>query len=151
MKEGRVQQQPFGAEDAALLSEPDELAATLRKHARRLNVRRRPFLLSFPTYDLMTGGLIWTDEIPFRGPVQLVHALRPLWHFRTGLMFGEHWDGSGYWELGLRMFPHWVGFHPSRRRLTPWRQWLFREGKADTNRICAEVEAACAEDENPEP
>ena len=101
-----MEQQP--REDAPL----DEV---LLRHARRLNGRwwRWPFI--GPEYHLFADALFWADEAPAWWRLwDLENALRLLWHYRTGLIIGEKRPGVELWELGKRLFPGWVGFHPSR-------------------------------------
>jgi len=94
----------------------------LRLHAARLNSRwwRWPFV--GPEYHLFADALRWADEYPpWWGLSELENALRYLWHYRTGLILGEARKGIELWDLGKQLFPHWVGFHPSRcRRVIPY-------------------------------
>jgi hypothetical protein len=104
-------------EEEALLEHCAEL---FPRYARRLNLRRFRVPFFPPGYDLWADALKWLDESPicwpWRDPPELVEALRVLWHYRTGLILGDVRPYAGCWELGRRLFPCWVGFHPSRCR-----------------------------------
>ncbi|WP_395743856.1 hypothetical protein [Prosthecobacter sp.] len=76
----------------------------------------------------MSDALVWPDETPDATPVRLIWALRMLFHHRTGLILGERWRFADEWELGLRLFPHWVGFHPSRCSVSPRLARIYRAG-----------------------
>lgn len=93
---------------------PEEV---LRHYARRLNRRWWRWPLLGPSYHLFADALYWLDEAPawWRLP-ELENALRFLWHYRTGLIIGEPREFGDIWELSKRLFPRWVGFHPSRCR-----------------------------------
>jgi hypothetical protein len=113
----------------------------LRQHARRLNARWWRWPLLMPTYHLLADALFWADEVAFwwkRG--ELEDALRYLWHYRTGLILGEARPGAEVWKFGKRLFPKWVGFHPSRCR--PNRRYLviYRAGRIASSRCLAELE-----------
>src|SRR5262249_12493723 len=87
----------------------------LRYHARRLNLCWWRWPLVGPSYHLFADALVWVDEMPlWRRFSDLENALRWLWHYRTGLIIGQPRPGVELWELGKRLFPRWVGFHPSR-------------------------------------
>ena len=93
---------------------PDEV---FRRHARLLNARWWRWPLLEPSYHLFADALVWADELPFRWRrLGIDHVLRPLWHYRMGLILGETRRFVELWELGKRLFPHWIGFHPSRCR-----------------------------------
>lgn len=68
-----------------------------------------------PSYDAMSGGLIWRDEVPLDRPPHEWLEIRSLWHHRTSLIMGEPSGYACHWKLGLRCFPRWPGFLPERR------------------------------------
>ena len=118
-----------------------DYAEVLAAHARRLNVRRLPWPLP-PCYDIMSDALVWFDEayLPWM-PVELVWALRPLWHYRTGLIIGEPRPYREWWDLGRRLFPLWRGFRPGRCQRSLWLAKLYRGGRAEGDRSLDELEA----------
>jgi hypothetical protein len=115
--------------------------AVLRYHARRLNGRNWHWPLLQPSFHTFAGALCWLDEYPVWWRLsELKNALRFLWHYRTGLMLGENREWGEFWELGLRLFPRWVGFHASRRCLTR-RNWIiYRAGHIATIRCVKQME-----------
>ena len=121
---------------------PEEV---LRYHARRLNGRswRWPFL--GPSYHMFADALYWADEAPpwWRLP-ELEDALRCLWHHRTGLLLGEKREWGELWELGKRLFPRWVGFHPSRCQPSKRDLLIYRAGRRASARCLAELEKEIA-------
>jgi hypothetical protein len=89
---------------------PEQL---LQRHARRLNNRWWRWPLLGPSYHLLAGALDWADVTPYCWGkwAEIDNTLRPLWHYRTGLIFGEARPFGELWGLGKRLFPRWVGFH----------------------------------------
>jgi hypothetical protein len=70
-------------------------------------------------YDILTGNLLWTDEIPLGSGVSL-DGLRFVLRHRTGLLIGEDVPGYiPYWEEALARFPKWIGFSPDRVAYSP--------------------------------
>jgi hypothetical protein len=74
-----------------------------------------------PGYDMMSDGLIWTDEIPFPdGRILFVipnwSVIRYVFHNRTRLILGEpvNADYRQICEEAKRRFPKWPGFAPER-------------------------------------
>lgn len=117
----------------------------LERYADRLDARWWPVPFAGPVYDCMSGALVWYDEKPLRSPFSLHSALRMLWNYRTGLMIGEHRpETEPAWELGRRLFPRWVGFHPGRRRATRQRIVRYRAGEIALIRFLVEVERQSA-------
>ena len=97
-------------------AEGESLEDQLRRHAHILNARRWRWPFVGPEYHLFADALFWADEAPpWSGLRQAEDPLRILWHYRTGLIMGEPRPFGELWELGLQLFPRWVGFHPSRR------------------------------------
>src|SRR5688572_6448794 len=87
---------------------------TLRRYAEQLDALRERKLSAQPLYDCMGDALVWADEAPAGNPSDLIGPLRMLRYHRTGLIIGQTRPGADLWELGIELFPHWVGFHPSR-------------------------------------
>jgi hypothetical protein len=85
---------------------------------------------------MLADALIWLDEqwplldLPF----EVISTMRTLFHYRTGLILGEPRRGRGCWEMGKRLFPRWVGFHPSRCKPSRWRTALYRAASAEAIR-----------------
>jgi hypothetical protein len=114
-----------------------ECAAVLRGCARRLNLRRFRIPLLLPYYHLLADALIWLDEDPpwpWRISFELSNALRPLFYYRTGLILGDVRPYGRIWELGRRLFPCWVGFHPSRCRRDRRLARLYRSARLEAHR-----------------
>src|SRR5262249_11962101 len=136
---------------AMKLPDPDfdaDPALVLRYYAPYLNSRNWRWPLLGPSYHLFADALYWTDEAPpWSKPARNVeNALRFLWYYRTGLILGEARDHVEYWDLGKRLFPRWIGFHPSRCK--PMRQYkvIYRAGCIATARCLADVELDMDED-----
>lgn len=70
-------------------------------------------------YDLMAGGLFWSDEVPVpRLDSEL--AFRYLLRFRTSVICGESLEPiRPYWDYAKDCFPNWPGFRPERIESTP--------------------------------
>src|SRR5262245_54686851 len=92
-------------------------------------------------YDWLSGGLLWTDEVPdvSQIPPEALAALRCVVWYRTALILGEskkrdealgpemrklfpNWSGEAaakhneeLWSEAQKLFPHWPGFAPARR------------------------------------
>jgi hypothetical protein len=125
----------------------------LRVHAPQINARRWRRLLSWPSYEIMSGSLIWEDEKPRNAghgtsvnvlgpevPVEVAWSLRPLWHYRTGLIIGEERPYRELWELGRSLFPRWVGFHPFRCKLSRRYKVIYRAGHIGVLRCLAKLD-----------
>ena len=94
---------------------PDQ---TLREWAGHLDsIRTRRWFVR-PFRDCMSDALVWPGETDRTTPVQVIWALRFLFHYRTGIIVGEQRPHGEFWQLGRELFPHWVGFHPSRCQLS---------------------------------
>jgi hypothetical protein len=98
------------------LDELEMLAATLN----RLCVDPQAVM----RYDLLAGGLVWSDETPqwkFDGLADNEfppgHALlRALLNYRSSLILGESRERFRVlWERAIKLCPNWPGFLPSRQ------------------------------------
>jgi hypothetical protein len=112
-------------------SNPTEMLHQYAEHLDSLRTRR---CFARPFYEVMSDSLVWPGETAKSTPTRLIWALRPLFHHRTGLILGEHWRFADEWQLGLRLFPHWVGFHPSRCSVSPRLARIYRAGTAALKR-----------------
>ncbi len=92
---------------------------TLRQWARHLDGIREPGVAAEPFVDVMSDALVWTDETISSTPTEVIWALRFVRHYRTGLILGVARPHSEFWQLARDLFPHWVGFLPSRCELSP--------------------------------
>jgi hypothetical protein len=117
---------------------PEEV---LRHYAFRLNARWWRWPLLGPSYHVFADALYWMDEAPpwsrLRGAE---NALRPLWHYRTGLIIGEPRPFKELWDLGKQLFPNWVGFHSARCRPSRRYKVIYRAGRMASSRCLEELE-----------
>jgi hypothetical protein len=93
-----------------------EPATALRRIAKRLNAMK-PDPNSECFFELMSGGLVWTDERPSWWPdADEFGALRILWNYRTSLIL-EHprAEFDEIWNSAVNLAPNWPGFLPERR------------------------------------
>ncbi|TDF41526.1 hypothetical protein EYS14_01320 [Alteromonadaceae bacterium M269] len=72
-----------------------------------------------PIYDVMAGGLIWSDEIPSREEygqyLKAVYYTRKVIAYRASLTLGvERIELRGDWELLKSIIPNWPGFREER-------------------------------------
>lgn len=106
-----------------------DLAKTLREYADHLNAINKPKWRAEVFYELMSGALIWSDERNKETPTEVIWALRFLFAYRTSLMLNEPREElKSKWDLGLELFPQWVGFRPERREPTPGLLEIYRRG-----------------------
>ena len=71
---------------------------------------------AYPSYDMMSHALVWTDEIPEEEDPEKWWAIRKVLRHRTCLMLSETSEYEAWWLKGLELFPEWVGFAPERRQ-----------------------------------
>jgi hypothetical protein len=76
--------------------------------------------LAKASYELMSGGLVWPDELPRpgspeRAPVLLNWAHRYLLAYRAALTLGEASPFRPVWEQVMAFAPNWPGLRPERR------------------------------------
>jgi glycosyltransferase involved in cell wall biosynthesis len=71
------------------------------------------------SYELLSGALIWSDELPEFRRMKLIRnwqVIRFVLRFRTTLILGEpHEEYRFIWEQAQKLFPGWPGFDPARR------------------------------------
>jgi hypothetical protein len=66
------------------------------------------------SYDLLSGGLIWSDEVP-NEPIGDMLMFRYLLKWRTDIILEKvHPDVWQYWSAAKSAFPKWPGFAPCR-------------------------------------
>lgn len=101
----------------------------LRLHAKHLDSINTPAPAAKVFYEIMSGGLVWSDETN-RGstPVKVVWELRKLWAYRTQLILNDGEPDDEFWDRCLELFPNWVGFLPARRKPTPELLAEYRRG-----------------------
>lgn len=81
-------------------------------------------------YELMSGGLMWPDEIPSPGMpgrelLSLGRVYRYLIAYRAALTLGEERaEFRAVWEQVIREAPDWPGLRPERRGERAKRQLL---------------------------
>lgn len=73
------------------------------------------------SYDIMAGGLIWSDEIPQREEcddyLKVALYLRPIIAYRASLTLGnERIEFKKHWLKLNEAIPYWPGFKPERIR-----------------------------------
>ena len=101
----------------------------LTASASLLNAICEPDPACKPFYDMLSGGLIWRDEIPKEAHLT-IQAMRTLWAYRASLMLSKPRDKlASFWNLGLSHFPNWVGFRQDRRMPTDELLAIYREGE----------------------
>ena len=109
----------------------EKILEPLREYAKRLDRMDTPSPVATPFYELMSGGLVWSDEKITDVPSEVIWALRPLFAYRASLIVGapeEKW--RPYWNECRTLFPRWVGFHPDRQRQAPELIVLLKKGEA---------------------
>jgi hypothetical protein len=78
------------------------------------------------SYELMSGSLVWSDELP---PVEglepeEVWSLRPVWRYRSSVILGSPEEKHrSQWEQAQQLFPLWPGFRPERQS-NQWQEFL---------------------------
>jgi len=120
--------------------EPNNPIEILREYAEHLDSIRRRRWFARPFYEIMSGALIWPGETVASTLTRLIWSLRFLFHHRTGLIPDENWRFADEWKLGRRLFPHWVGFHPSRCQPSPRLAQIYRAGATRFQRELDELQ-----------
>jgi hypothetical protein len=102
---------------------------SLTDHAKHLNAICSPAWWPKVFYEIMSGALVWSDETNTKTPVEVIWALRFIVAYRTSLMLNKPREElASMWNLGLSLFPKWVGFRPKRRQATPKLLQIYRRG-----------------------
>jgi hypothetical protein len=115
--------------------------AALRDYADHLNSIRRPKVFRKVFYELMSGGLVWTDETQPSTPWEVTNALRLIVAYRTSLLLGEpRGELKPYWDEALELFPRWVGFRPERQEPTPKLLEVYRRGSVSLEKCLRTME-----------
>ncbi|MEM6821481.1 MAG: hypothetical protein AAF558_06025 [Verrucomicrobiota bacterium] len=126
-----------------MTEEQETLIQPLRRNAAKLNAICEPLPDAVPAYELLSGGLIYDDEIPKDVDAEVSYGLRPLWYHRKRLILGETdslWDE--YWDTCYTLFPNWNGFLESRRKPTPTILDIISKGE---ERFAREIEEIISE------
>ncbi len=137
-----------------------DLEGWARRYAPRLNRRSWRWPLARPSYEGMSGALVWPDEPLWFAPTPVTWALRPLWWYRTWFALPDRYRNDlddeeyrqwgPYWELCRGLFPMWVGFHPDRFRWGRREVILYRTGHIACIRCLRELDAeAFSEEDSP--
>ena len=114
---------------------------TLTDHAEHLNAICSPAWWPKVFYEIMSGALIWSDETNRKTPVEVIWALRWIVAYRTSLMLNEPREElKPMWDLGLSLFPKWVGFRPERRQATPELLQIYRRGNVSLRKCLRDME-----------
>jgi hypothetical protein len=116
-------------------------AAALRGYSRQMNAICSPARAPKVHYELLSGALIWSDEINKQLPFEVISALRCLFAYRTSVMLEQpREDLREMWDLGLSLFPNWVGFRPERSEATPELLKIYREGNVRMRKCLRDLE-----------
>lgn len=100
---------------------------TLTDHAEHLNAICVPNLSAKVSYEVMSGALVWSDEMNSTTSIEVIWALRLVFAYRTSLMLNtSREEFKPIWNHGLSQFPNWVGFLPERRQPTPELLQIYR-------------------------
>lgn len=92
-------------------------------------------------FDIMSGGLVWTDETPENMPVRARWCLRPLFGYRTALIIGEEQEeNSDYWNSCQAIFPNWIGFSKERCVSNPELLQTYRRGRVSLEKCLRRIE-----------
>jgi hypothetical protein len=118
----------------------------LIQHAEHLNAICSPGWWRRASYEIMSGALVWSDETNRRTPIEVVWALRLIVAYRTSLMLNKPQEElKPVWDLGLSLFPNWVGFRPERRQPTPQLLRIYRRGDVSLRKCLRDLEREMGE------
>jgi hypothetical protein len=113
---------------------------TLTAYAEHLNAICSPAWWPKVFYEIMSGALVWSDETNKETPVEVIWALRFVVAYRTSLMLNNPREElKPMWDLGLSLFPKWVGFHPERRQSTPKLLQIYRRGDVSVRKCLRDM------------
>ena len=114
---------------------------TLTACAEQLNAICSPGWWPRVSYEIMSGALIWSDETSADLPVQAIWALRYIRAYRTSLMLNKPREElKPMWDLGLSLFPKWVGFRPERREPSAKLLQIYRRGNVSLRKCLRNIE-----------
>jgi len=114
---------------------------TLTEHAEHLNAICSPAWWPKVFYEIMSGAVIWSDETNSKTPVEVLWALRFIVAFRTSLMLNKPREElKPMWDLGLSLFPKWVGFRPERRQASPKLLQIYRRGDVSVRKCLSDMD-----------
>lgn len=114
---------------------------SLTDHAEHLNIICSPAWWPKVFYEIMSGAVIWSDETNSKTPVEVIWALRSIMAFRTSLMLNKPREElKPMWDLGLSLFPKWVGFRPERRQASPKLLQIYRRGDIGVKKCLRDME-----------
>src|SRR6516165_9482015 len=120
---------------------PFDPVQTLTDYAEQLNAIRSPGWWPKVSYEILSGALIWSDETNRNLPVEVIWALRFIVAYRTSLMLNKpREEFKPMWDLGLSLFPKWVGFRPERRQPTPKLLQIYRRGHVSLKKCLRDME-----------
>lgn len=115
----------------------DDLCQLLNAIADQMNSICVPDEHVSVNYDIMSGALIWSDEIPPDLWVGKIWVPRFIFAYRTSLMLGEpRIELQPVWDEALALFPKWIGFLPERREPTPDLLEVYRRGDVSLHGAC---------------
>jgi hypothetical protein len=112
----------------------------LATHADYLNAIDTADPGAVATYEILSGALIWSDEMKRDTPVYVIWALRELFNYRTHLILNDVEPDNESWARCVAMFPNWIGFLPERRKPTPELLAEYRRGRLSLKRCLREFD-----------
>jgi len=122
---------------------------SLTEYADHLNTINKAHWFPRVFYEVMSGGLVWSDETNAETPTEVIWALRFLVAYRTGLMLNQPKPKfQVYWDHGLSMFPRWIGFRPNRWTPTNKLLNIYRRGDVSTRKCLRDLEREMDADAN---
>jgi hypothetical protein len=102
----------------------------LEIHASHLNAICIPAPNAAVSYDILADAPIWSDETIESTPVDVIHVLRQLRHYRTHVMLHDGEPDNDVWRYCHGLFPDWTGFLEERRKPTSELFAEYRRGEA---------------------
>jgi hypothetical protein len=120
---------------------PFDPVQTLTAYADQLNAICSPGWWPKISYEIMSGALIWSDETNRNLPVEVMWALQFIIAYRTSLMLNKPREElKPMWDLGLSLFPKWVGFRPERREPSAKLLQIYRRGAVSLRKCLRDME-----------